>query len=138
MTALRVVQWATGNIGARSLRAVIGHPELELAGVYVTSQAKAGKDAGDLCGLPATGVLATNEVDDILALGADCVLYMPAACDFDEVCRILASGANVVTTRAAWIPRCASAYPRPAPRGRPPSTAPAAARGSSPRRSPSC
>jgi hypothetical protein len=34
MTALRVVQWATGNIGARSLRAVIGHPELELAGVY--------------------------------------------------------------------------------------------------------
>lgn len=102
MTALRVVQWATGNIGARSLRAVIGHPELELAGVYVTSQAKAGKDAGDLCGLPATGVLATNEIDDILALGADCVLYMPAACDFDEVCRILASGANVVTTRGEF------------------------------------
>ena len=102
MTALRVVQWATGNIGARSLRAVIGHPGLELAGVYVTSQAKAGKDAGDLCGLPATGVLATNEIDDILALGADCVLYMPAACDYGEVCRILASGANVVTTRGEF------------------------------------
>ena len=102
MTALRVVQWATGNIGARSLRAVIGHPELELAGVYVTSQAKAGKDAGDLCGLPATGVLATDEIGDILALGADCVLYMPAACDFDEVCKILASGANVVTTRGEF------------------------------------
>ena len=102
MTALRVVQWATGNIGARSLRAVIGHPELELAGVYVTSQAKAGKDAGDLCGLPATGVLATDEIGDILALGADCVLYMPAACGFDEVCKILASGANVVTTRGEF------------------------------------
>ena len=102
MTALRVVQWATGNIGTRSLRAVIGHPELELAGVYVTFPAKAGKDACDLCGSPATGVLATNSVEEILALKPDCVLYMPAACDFDEVCRILASGANVVTTRGEF------------------------------------
>ena len=102
MTALRVVQWATGNIGARSLRGVIEHPELTLAGVYVTSAAKAGKDAGDLCGLPATGVTATNDVDEILALKADCVLYMPAACNVDEVCALLASGANVVTTRGEF------------------------------------
>ena len=102
MTALRVVQWATGNIGARSLRGVIEHPELTLAGVYVTSAAKAGKDAGDLCGLPATGVIATNDVDKILALNADCVLYMPAACNLDEVCALLASGANVVTTRGEF------------------------------------
>jgi 2,4-diaminopentanoate dehydrogenase len=103
MTAVRVVQWATGNIGARSLRGVIEHPELTLAGVYVTSAAKAGKDAGDLCGLPATGVTATNGVDEILALKADCVLYMPAACDVDEVCALLASGANVVTTRGEFL-----------------------------------
>jgi 4-hydroxy-tetrahydrodipicolinate reductase len=102
MTALRVVQWATGNIGARSLRGVIEHPELTLAGVYVTSAAKAGKDAGDLCGLPATGVTATSDVDEILALNADCVLYMPAACNVDEVCALLASGANVVTTRGEF------------------------------------
>ena len=102
MTAVRVVQWATGNIGARSLRGVIEHPELTLAGVYVTSAAKAGKDAGDLCGLPATGVTATTDVDEILALKADCVLYMPAACDVDEVCALLASGANVVTTRGEF------------------------------------
>jgi 4-hydroxy-tetrahydrodipicolinate reductase len=102
MTALRVVQWATGNIGARALRGVIEHPELTLAGVYVTSPAKAGKDAGDLCGLPATGVTATNDVDQILALNADCVLYMPAACNVDEVCALLASGANIVTTRGEF------------------------------------
>jgi hypothetical protein len=102
MTAVRVVQWATGNIGARSLRGVIEHPELTLAGVYVTSAAKAGKDAGDLCGLPATGVTATNDVDEILSLNADCVLYMPAACNVDEVCALLASGANVVTTRGEF------------------------------------
>src|ERR1700735_30800 len=102
MTALRVVQGATGNIGARSLRGVIEHPELTLAGVYVTSAAKAGKDAGDLCGLPATGVTATNDIDEILALKPDCVLYMPAACNVDEVCALLASGANVVTTRGEF------------------------------------
>jgi hypothetical protein len=98
----RVVQWATGNIGARALRGVIEHPGLELAGVYVTSPAKAGKDAGDLCGTAATGVLATDHIDEILALGADCALYMPAACSMDEVCALLASGANVVTTRGEF------------------------------------
>jgi 4-hydroxy-tetrahydrodipicolinate reductase len=102
MTAIRVVQWATGNIGARSLRHVIEHPGLELAGVYVTSAAKAGKDAGDLCGLAPTGVTATDSIDEIVALGADCVLYMPAACDFGEVTRLLAAGANVVTTRGEF------------------------------------
>ena len=54
----RVVQWATGNIGTRSLRAVIEHPALELVGLFVYSEAKAGKDAGELCGLGATGVMA--------------------------------------------------------------------------------
>lgn len=99
---LRVVQWATGNIGSHALRSVIEHPGLELAGVYVTSDAKAGKDAGDLCGLPATGVTATTDVDEITALGADCVLYMPAACDYDQVCRLLSSGSNIVTTRGEF------------------------------------
>jgi 4-hydroxy-tetrahydrodipicolinate reductase len=99
---LRVVQWATGNIGARSLRAVIEHPDLELAGVYVYGVDKAGRDAGDLCGVDSTGVEATNDVDEILALEADCILYMPRACDFDDVCRLLGSGANVVTTRSEF------------------------------------
>jgi 2,4-diaminopentanoate dehydrogenase len=34
----RVVQWATGTIGARALRAVIEHPRMSLAGVYVHGQ----------------------------------------------------------------------------------------------------
>ncbi|HZM30646.1 MAG TPA: hypothetical protein VFB77_09175 [Acidimicrobiales bacterium] len=102
MKTFRVVQWATGNIGARSLRSVIEHPGLELAGVYVHSDDKAGRDAGDLCGLDATGVLATTDADEIVALGADCVLYMPRALDADDVCRLLAAGTNVVTTRGEF------------------------------------
>lgn len=98
----RVVQWATGTIGARALREVIGHPRMELAGVYVHSSAKAGRDAGELCGVGHTGIAATDRIEDVLALGADCVLYMPQACNPDEVCRLLASGTNIVTTRGEF------------------------------------
>jgi 2,4-diaminopentanoate dehydrogenase len=98
----RVVQWATGNIGTKALREVIAHPDMDLVGVYVHSPAKAGRDAGELCGIDAVGVAATNDVEEIVALGADCVLYMPQGCDFDIVCRLLESGANIVTTRGEF------------------------------------
>lgn len=100
---MRVVQWATGNIGSRALRAVIEHPQLELAGLWVHSEDKVGRDAGELCGLgTTTGVIATNDVDEVVALDADVVLYMPQGCDFDAVCRLLASGKDVVTTRGEF------------------------------------
>lgn len=95
----RVVQWATGNVGSRSLRRAIEHPDLEVVGVWVHGANKAGKDAGELAGIAPIGVPATNSIEEILALKADCILYMPHVCDYDEVCRILESGANVVTTR---------------------------------------
>ena len=98
----RVVQWATGNIGLRSLRAVIEHPDLELVGLFVYSETKAGVDAGELCGLPPVGVAATRDIDDILALNADCVLYMGDRVDADAIGRLLESGANVVSTRSEF------------------------------------
>jgi 4-hydroxy-tetrahydrodipicolinate reductase len=99
---LRVVQWSVGNIGRKALRAVIEHPQMTLAGLYVSSPEKVGQDAGDLCGLPPVGIAATNSLDDIVALDADCVLYMRQGCDYDEVCCLLASGKNVVTTRSEF------------------------------------
>lgn len=99
---LRVVQWSVGNIGRQALRGVIGHPRMTLVGLYVSSPGKVGRDAGDLCGLPQTGIAATNAIDEIVALDADCVLYMRQGCDYDEVCALLASGKNVVTTRSEF------------------------------------
>jgi hypothetical protein len=98
----RVVQWATGNIGSRSLRGVIEHPDLELVGLYVHSADKSGRDAGELCGLGPTGVKATQDIEVILGLWAGCVLYMPRDCNVDEVCRLLESGSNIVTTRGEF------------------------------------
>lgn len=102
MKSYKVVQWATGNVGTRSLRSVIEHPNMKLVGLYVHSKEKAGKDAGELCGLAPVGVKATNSIDDIIALKADCVLYMQQGANIDDICRLLASGANVVTTRVEF------------------------------------
>lgn len=95
----RVVQWATGNVGSRALRQAIEHPQLEVVGVWVHGADKVGKDAGELAGVAPIGVKAINSIEDVLALNPDCVLYMPHVCDYDEVCRILESGANIVSTR---------------------------------------
>jgi 2,4-diaminopentanoate dehydrogenase len=95
----RVIQWATGNIGARSLRAVIDHPEMELVGLWVSNPDKVGMDAGKLAGTGPSGIIATNSADDLIATPADCVLYMRQGTDIAELCRLLASGKNVVTTR---------------------------------------
>ena len=48
----RVIQWTTGNIGRRSLHAIIGRPDMELVGVYAHGQDKVGVDAAELSGWP--------------------------------------------------------------------------------------
>lgn len=99
----RVIQWATGHVGIHALRAIAQHPDLELVGLCVSSEAKAGRDAGELFGGAPTGVVATRDPEQVLALDADCVSYH-AATDYrlgeaiDDMCRILASGKNLVTT----------------------------------------
>jgi 2,4-diaminopentanoate dehydrogenase len=100
----RVVQWASGHLGSESLRQIIDHPDLELAGLFVYSPEKAGRDAGELCGRPATGVRATDRIEDILALDADFVLHMPmleptTENSDREVLALLASGKNVISLR---------------------------------------
>jgi hypothetical protein len=94
------VQWTTGNVGKRSVRAVLTQPDLDLVGCYAWSGDKAGRDVGELCGLDPIGVSATNDVDALLALKPDCVIYNPMWHDTDEVIRILEAGVNVVSTAA--------------------------------------
>lgn len=106
---MRVIQWATGTVGKQALAAVHAHPELELVGVRVYGDDKVGRDAGEAAGIGPIGITGTNNVEQILGLDADCVLYMPRggidpALALDDVCRILASGKNVVSTAVtAWI-----------------------------------
>lgn len=101
--SIKVIQWATGTVGIHAVPAIVAHPELELAGLWVHSDSKAGQDAGTLTGIDPVGVTATQDVDALLALDADCICYT-ASSDIrpDEVigdiCRMLAGGKNVVGT----------------------------------------
>jgi hypothetical protein len=94
----RVVQWTTGNVGTKSVQAIAANPLLELVGCYAWSADKVGRDAGELAGIAALGIPATDDVDALLALRPDCVVYNPMFADVEELIRILASGVNVVTT----------------------------------------
>jgi 2,4-diaminopentanoate dehydrogenase len=96
----RVVQWTTGNVGKSSVQAITANPTLELVGCYAWSQDKVGRDVGELCGIEPVGVTATNDVDALLALKPDCVVYNPMWIDVDELVRILSAGVNVVSTAA--------------------------------------
>src|SRR4051794_28095476 len=96
----RVVQWTTGNVGQRSVRAVAANPALELVGCYAWSPDKVGRDAGELCGIGHLGVAATDDVDALLALAPDCVIYNPMWPNVEELVRILSAGVNVVSTAA--------------------------------------
>jgi 2,4-diaminopentanoate dehydrogenase len=106
-TPHRVVQWATGNVGRHSLRAIIERPDLELVGVFVTSDAKHGLDAGTIAGTDPVGVPATTRLDEITSLGADVVVHTPLPSlvhgddpdrDLRDICTLLAAGADVITT----------------------------------------
>lgn len=102
----RVIQWATGTVGSAALKYFIENTVIDLVGLYVTNPDKVGKDAGDLVGLPKTGVIATNDIDALVALDADCVLYSPAQSPdlLDVLCRLLASGKNVVSPAGPFLP----------------------------------
>ncbi|MFJ2663226.1 diacylglycerol kinase [Nocardia fluminea] len=105
----RVIQWSTGNVGARALRCIIARPELELTGVWVSSSAKAGKDAGELAGLSVdTGITATTDAEALLAMKPDCIVHTAMADDrlmesLEDLKRFLRAGINVVSSSPVFL-----------------------------------
>ncbi len=98
---LRVVQWTSGNVARQALRAIARRSDLELVGVYAFSADKVGKDAGELANSgEVTGITATDDVDELIALKPDCVLYMPLHPDVEQLAMLLSSGINVLSTAA--------------------------------------
>jgi 4-hydroxy-tetrahydrodipicolinate reductase len=106
-----VIQWGTGNTGAYSLHFLLADPAFNVVGVWVNREQNVGRTAGELAGLAANGPCATRDVDDLVALDADCVVYMaaepsgppnePSTDGWESVetmCRLLDSGKNVVAT----------------------------------------
>jgi 4-hydroxy-tetrahydrodipicolinate reductase len=106
----KVIQWGTGYTGAFALRYLINNPAYELVGVQCHTTGKEGKDAGEIAGLAPVGVLATRDIEALLATDADVVVFMPrdnladpSVVDspsrdwYVDVLQILASGKNVIS-----------------------------------------
>ena len=95
-------------MGRATLRTVIDHPGTELVGVFTYAAIKHGKDAGELAGRPTTGVLATTDLDEVLALDADVVVHAgmlkPYAEHLDDYVALLASGKNVLSLNGGSNP----------------------------------
>ncbi|WP_081286634.1 dihydrodipicolinate reductase [Mycobacterium asiaticum] len=99
---LKVGVWGPGSMGLIALRGVIDHPQLQLVDLVVHSDAKSGRDAGELCGVPAVGVVATQDPAAMLAGDADVVVYAAAANlrpveAIADMASILRAGKNVVS-----------------------------------------
>ncbi len=100
--AIRVALMGTGNCGGLALRQLVTDGRFELTGVWVSSEAKVGRDAGELAGLDVvTGVSAVNDFDAILAAEPECVVYcamgdvrLPEA--MADIRRLLEAGVDVV------------------------------------------
>jgi hypothetical protein len=103
------VQFSTGNVGQHSLKAIIGRPDLELVGVHAASPKKVGRDAAELCGLTEpSGIIATDDVDALIALAPDCVVYTAQAETrpmeaVEQLVKILSAGINVVGSSMVWL-----------------------------------
>ena len=114
----RVIQWGSGHVGVPALRALILHPDLELVGVHAHDPNKVGRDAAELCGLARpTGVRATNDAGALLSLAADCAVYTAIGETrpndaVADLCRILASGKNVVSSSLVSLVYPPFAHPR--------------------------
>jgi 2,4-diaminopentanoate dehydrogenase len=107
----RVIQWGTGNTGVHALRFLLQDSSFDVVGVWVSRERNVGRAAGEIVGLDQNGPNATSDVDSLVALDADCVVYMPAEPkgslnrvgsdgwqSIEVICRLLASGKNVVST----------------------------------------
>jgi 4-hydroxy-tetrahydrodipicolinate reductase len=105
----RVIQWSTGNVGRHAIAGIDANPALELVGCFVSNPDKAGKDVGRLAGLDRDlGVLASNDIEALLALEPDCIVHTAWADTrlieaLEDLKGFLRRGINVVSSSPVFL-----------------------------------
>ena len=99
---LKVILFGTGNAGKAAIRAISARSDMQLVGVKVWNPDKVGVDVGPAAGIDPIGVVGTDDDAELLALDADCVLWMGAIPTTPDMglpglCDILASGKNLIS-----------------------------------------
>jgi len=112
--AYNIIQWGSGTVGAQVIAEVARRRDLALKGLFVYNSEKVGVDAGVIAGVGTLGVKATDSVEKILAMDADCVIHSPLSslvygedpeADLKTICALLASGKDVITTVGYMYPK---------------------------------
>ncbi|MBO6046736.1 MAG: hypothetical protein J6P61_03190 [Erysipelotrichaceae bacterium] len=112
MNEYKIIIWGLGSVGRSALQIINARKSLTLVGAYDVNPAKIGKDAGIVCGFEEAGVTVTDDVEALLELDADVVLYYPPTKwdegvlpshlavqgNVDDICMFLKTGKNVITT----------------------------------------
>jgi hypothetical protein len=104
----RVVVWSTGGVGSNAIRAIAARTDLDLVGVWVRTANKVGHDAGELAGIAPLGIAATSDIDALIGLQPDCVVYAASGPErgagaVPHYERLLEAGINVVTTTSTEL-----------------------------------
>ena len=105
----RVVIWGTGFVGKMVIPEILSHPEFELVGVGVSDPAKAGRDVGEICGVAPISLVATADVDALVALEPDALVhYGPTAAhpvdNIRDIGAFLRAGIDVCSTAMTpWV-----------------------------------
>src|ERR1700739_3962499 len=108
-TVRRVVQFSTGNVGVHALRVLIGRPDFKLVGVHAADPAKSGREPADVCGVTEpTRIIAHNDIDALIALDPDCVVYTAQGETrpmdvIEQMSKLLSAGINIVATSMVWL-----------------------------------
>jgi len=99
---VRVAHVGTGATGQQALKGIIGHPDLELVSLWVSTPDKVGGDAGELVGMDGVGIAAVGSLEEALASKPDVLSYCANGLGREgdvvaEIATALERGIDVVT-----------------------------------------
>lgn len=106
---IRVIQWATGAVGAEAVKIMAERPGIEVVGALVHHREKAGRDLGEVVGLGRRlGVLTSADPGDLFSrVQADLVLHATVAnfqANVTEIRACLEAGLHVITVSGLSYP----------------------------------
>ena len=95
------------------MQAIVANPTSSSSAATRGRRTRSAATSASCAASSRSGVTATNDVDALLALKPDCVVYNPMWLDVDELVRILEAGVNVVTHRGVHHRAQPGRRPRP-------------------------
>ncbi|GAB1813061.1 dihydrodipicolinate reductase [Mycobacterium sp. MUNTM1] len=99
-----VVIGHTGAVGNAVVRMLVQSSTFRIVGALAHADEKVGRDVGEIAGIGPIGVAATRDLDELVALEADCLTWHGLVWNPREIARFLEAGTNVYSGYGGWYP----------------------------------